>query len=477
MRYHKNECRRRLTGPSNRILSVSGLALGILAGGCATVDPGPDYDRAGQLIERSTGVSEAHNPQEPGPAIDELEGRLADGLALQEAVEIALLNNRQLQAAFLDIGIARADLVQSGLLSNPSLGVTVLFPFGGGQTDIQAYIAQSIVDLWQMPVRKRAAGHELEARILHVARLAGELVTETKRAYYRAVATRDLLTLAQENEGLLLQSYETIRIHREAGVASALDELLQLREAQQGQLTVREARLAAANARRELARLLSLEADVDGLELTNPLPQPRSVEFDADELIVLARNERLDLHALSQSVLAGDAQVELQHARVFPDVSLGFGAERDADSIGPTASITLPIFDQNQAQIAKAEYARLQSVRSYEDLYLSIAQDIRIAVDRASTRWGDVGLYRNELLPQSETNLEFTQTAYGAGTTGILTLIESQRALIDARREYVVAWADAASSLSDLERAVGLPLDRIEAVGEGQPGPSNPNRQ
>ncbi|MHC4774612.1 MAG: TolC family protein, partial [Planctomycetota bacterium] len=122
----------------------------------------------------------------------------------------------------------------------------------------------------------------------------------------------------------------------------------------------------------------------------------------------------------------------------------------------------LPLFDQNQAQIAKAEYAQLQSVRSYEDLYLGIAQDIRIAVDRATTRWGDVELYRDALLPQSETNLELTQSAYGAGTTGVLELIESQRALVEARRGHVVVWADAASSLSDLERAVGLPLDRIE---------------
>ncbi|MHC4218129.1 MAG: TolC family protein [Planctomycetota bacterium] len=477
MRYLKNEHRHPLNGPSRWMPPVSALALASLVGGCATVDPGPDYDRAGELIERSTGIRDVHNPQEPGPTVDELEGHLADGLALGEAVEIALLNNRQLQAAFLEIGIARADLVQSGLLANPSLGIAVLFPLGSGQTDLQAYLAQSIVELWQMPVKKRVAGHELEAKILHVARLAGELTAETKRAYYHAVATRELLTLAEENEGYLLQSYETLRVFREAGVASALDELLQLREAQQGRLSVREARLATANARRELARLLSLEADVDDLELTDPLPEPLSPAFDADVLIALARSERLDLHALSQSVLSGEANVEFQHARVFPDVSLGVGGEREQNAVGPTVNLTLPIFDQNQAQIAKAEYAQLQSVRSYEDLYLSIAQDIRIAVDRAITRWGDFGLYRDELLPQSETNLELTETAYTAGTAGILTLLESQRALIDARREYVVAWGDAARSLSDLERAVGLPLDRIEAVGEGRPGPSKPQTQ
>ena len=69
------------------------------------------------------------------------------------------------------------------------------------------------------------------------------------------------------------------------------------------------------------------------------------------------------------------------------------------------------------------------------------------------------------LLPQSEANLDYTEAAYGTGTAGVIELIASQRALLEAHRGYVVAWADAASSLSDLERAVGLPLDRIESHG------------
>ena len=172
------------------LVSVAAFAIVILASGCATVDPRPDYDRAGHLIEVSTGVADAHHPLEPGLANEELESRLADGLALQESVETALLNNRRLQAAFLDIGIARADVVQSGLLSNPSLGITILIPFTSGATDIQAYLAQSIVDLWEMPIMKRAAGHELESQILRVARMAGTLVAETRLAYYDTVAAR-----------------------------------------------------------------------------------------------------------------------------------------------------------------------------------------------------------------------------------------------------------------------------------------------
>ncbi len=70
-------------------------------------------------------------------------------------------------------------------------------------------------------------------------------------------------------------------------------------------------------------------------------------------------------------------------------------------------------------------------------------------------------------MPQAQKNLDFTNAAYKAGTTNVLTLLESQRALLDTRGGYVLAWSDASTSLSDLERAVGLPLEAATAVASG----------
>jgi len=143
--------------------------------------------------------------------------------------------------------------------------------------------------------------------------------------------------------------------------------------------------------------------------------------------------------------------------------------------IGPNLAVTLPIFDQNQAQIAKATYAQVQAVKSYEDLYLGIAQDIRMAVDQSKTLWGNVTFYRVELLPQADRNLEFTQAAYQAGTVGVLALLESQRSMLKTRLGYVQVWATAATSLSDLERAVGLPLTDVEAAATHEEGEQSNN--
>jgi len=499
-------------------LAASLILLALLAG-CATVKPQPDYARTHQLIEESTGYPRAYDPEQDELKAEEIEAHLADGLTLQEAVQFALLNNRQLQGAFYDIGIHRADWVQVGLLSNPSLGIGIMFPEGGGRSNLQANIAQNIVDLWQMPVKKRVAERELESRILHVARLAGELAAETKRAYYHGVASQELLRISEEYVALLTKSYEAIRTQREAGTASPLDENLQRAQVLEAELALRDARLAAGNAKHALARLLSLDRDVDALVLSDAIPETASLNFDAGTLIAAAREKRLDLRGLAESVRAGDAEVELEYLGIFPEVTLGLGAERmegraqpgrnivadtaraslrnggltvpDIESRGernlakseeidfmwgPSLSLELPIFDQNQARIAKARYARIQAVKSYEDLYLSIAQDIRVAVDRASTLWGNAAFYRDELLPQAEKNQDFTDAAYQAGTVDILTLLASQRSLLDAHRGYVQVWSEAAISLADLERAVGLPLDAIQtesARGETDSETSN----
>ncbi len=119
------------------------LAILMLGVGCATVDPKPDHSRTRSLIEQSTGATESYDPVEDGLTAHELSAWRSDGLTLEEAARIALLNNRKLHAAFFDIGMTRADRVQSGLLSNPSLGIGVMVPEGGGRSNIQGSLART----------------------------------------------------------------------------------------------------------------------------------------------------------------------------------------------------------------------------------------------------------------------------------------------------------------------------------------------
>ena len=466
--------------------------------GCGRVRPQEDFARTRELISATTGLTEIYDPAAPLMTEDERDALLEDGLTLAEALRVTLLNNRRLHAEFMSIGVAKADWVQAGLLSNPTLALSVQFPEGGGRSNLQASIAQNIVDLWQIPKRKQLARADLNETVLRIAHLATTLAADTRAAYVRAAAAQASLALARENLEATGKSHAAVQAQREAGTASPLDENLARGPLLSAQIELRNARLALVNAKRSLASLMSLGVVLDDVELADPLPD-RPVDVpDPQTLIDRARKNRLDLRALQRAIESRQARLGLERRSVIPEISLGpaferlerralpgrtVGAdaaraslanlaptapdiqsatERDAarreeiDTIfGAALGMTLPVFDQNRAQITKARYLYRQQCKLYEALYLQVAQEVLMAADRALNALANTNDYRNELVPQARKNLEFATASYEAGHTSILTLLEAQRALLEARKQQIAAQREAAVALSDLDQATG----------------------
>ncbi len=432
---------------------------------CTQVNPGPDFMRARELIARSTGFADVYDPDEPPLSRAELDEIIGDGLSLDEAIRLTLVNNRPLQAAFMDIAVANADWVQSGLLTNPSVDMLLRFPADGGRSMVEATLVQNLLDLWRIPIRKQISQHRLDETVLRIARLAGELVAQTKAAYYEAAAADELHQVAQENLDVLRQSFDAVRSLREAGAATDFDENLARGQLLTAQLAVRTARLEAANAKRRLARLLSSDQEVGDLALIDPLPDIVAEPTEPEGLIDLARASRLDLRAYSAAIDAVRERLRLEKRNAWGEIAIGPSIERPADQgdplVGAGFSLELPIFDQNQAQVAKAAYLYRQVMKSYEAVYMAVAQDIRIAADRANTAISSMAFYQGELLPQAERNLSFAKDSYSAGQSSILALFEAQRSLLQARKGYITVRLESATALADLEQTVGSPLGSI----------------
>src|SRR5882757_6975542 len=93
---------------------------------------------------------------------------LATTLSRESAVQIALLNNRSLQATFEDVGVAQADLVQAGLLKNPVFDIDFKFIQGGGKPHVEAAVSEDFLTILQMPLRKKIAETNLRITTLRV---------------------------------------------------------------------------------------------------------------------------------------------------------------------------------------------------------------------------------------------------------------------------------------------------------------------
>ena len=482
------------------MFSVS-LGVGLLAG-CAAVEPQEDYARVKQHVTEATGQERLYRPEDDALVLERVEGLTEDGITAAEAVEICLLNNPALQAAFMDVGMARADAVQAGLFSNPFVGFSVMPPDGGGLANIQASIAQNIAELWQIPLRKRAAERSLDAAIVSLAGMASQLAADAKGAYYAAVGTDERLRIARENLDIANNLLELTVARQQAGAANELEVNLSRSVAVDSQISVERERLSAANARRKLAALLGLVGDANALVLNDALPGDYPDTQSAQALVSLAKSSRLDLQAAQQAVASAEAQLAYETRRVFPVVQMGAQLERSERSrqggrdvladtarasiangrltapsiqprserrlqggqdliLGPTLGVELPIFDQNQAQIAKARYALQQADKTLDALDRTVTQEVRNAVDRAMTAWRLMRMYRDNSIPLAQGNLDLSREAYRAGRASFLSVLEAQRFFLETRRGYVQASQTAATMIPELERTIGLPFDRL----------------
>jgi len=474
--------------------------------GCLKVDPNSDYEHVQQLARRSTGVAEMYAPTEDDLAIAERVKTILDsGLTVDGAVQVSLLNNPDFQAAWLSVGMAKADLIQSQLLSNPTLALSMRFQSGGGKPDIDAGLAQNIMNILQLPIRKRLAQHQLEQAVLTLARKANELSVETRERYYRAVSARQALSIAEENTATAKQLLDLAQVRHDAGAVSEIEVNLSRQPVLESELALMSARLQKEEADRDLARVLGLRSSELHLDLKEDLPTPPDIELQPRQLLDIARNYRLDLHAAEEAVVIAETAVRQQKWMIFPEIDVGVETERSAQQAqggrnvladtarasiangglaapeiqprserarirridrnniitGPTLGMPLPIFDQNQAQIAKAIFAYQQAVKNLDALNLALIHDVSSAIEQAQTASRIANFYRDQSIPLSARNLELSRESYRAGRSSLLEVLEVQRFLLDTRSKYVDASQSAAVRIAELERTIGLPIHEI----------------
>jgi outer membrane protein, heavy metal efflux system len=438
-------------------------SLGLLVA-CGAVDPRPEQDEARREILRTTGASEVYAPGSEPAA---LEAVLADGLTLDEATRLALVENRRLQAGFARLGVSKAELVQAGLLRNPTLSLGFLFPSGGGSPQWTLDLAQSVVELWQLPRREAVARAELARDVLTLSRFAGELVAAVRTSYFEAVAARERTAVAREGAALARSALEAVLGRVAGGVASEADSALARTEAARAEHAALQAELAAAGSKRALAALLSLSEDLAPVTLTDPLPEPSGPVRERESLVALARTSRLDLRASERSVEAARARLGLEQSRRWPEVELSLSAERpelgnEPDlMVGPGASVELPVFDSNLARASAAEFELDARTKEHEALLAEVAQDVRAAADRAAAAAQAALQVERELLPHAERSHELAQGAQALGSATVLAVLESQRAVLAARESMVEGRLEAALARIQLELVLGLPLGDV----------------
>lgn len=448
--------------------SVVALALAG-AVGCSRITPRPGFDAVTELVSaRSPGRVMAWNQGTPEDeaAAQRVQQLLAEPLTLDAAIQVALLNNRTLQAVYEQLGIAQADVVQAGLLQNPILAADVRFPtaeaaaIGAGLGLMQEFIA-----LLKIPLKTRVAEAAFAEAQLTVSAAVIDLVMAVKRAFYRLQGAEQLLELRRTVVEATQLSADVATRQHEAGNITALDLATERVLHEQARADLAHAEMAVADAREELTALMGLWGDATAWHADSRLPGLPPDEHAPAGLETLAVTQRLDLAAARQRIqgilLARDLT---RWFRLVPGLGVGVDAEREVDdgvwSLGPSIELPIPIFDQGQAALATDSARLRKQEHEHAALAVAIRSQVRGALTRMQHAHALAEHYWTVLLPLRQQVLRQTQLEYNAMVAGVFQLLVAKRDEIDAGRGYIEALRDYWLARTDLESAVGgeLPL-------------------
>lgn len=388
-----------------------------------------------------------------------IQGMICQELSIDMAVQVALLNNPRIQEAFEDIGIAQADLIEAGLLSNPVFEGFIRYPDRKGlKINTEISVMQNFLDIFLIPLKTRIATAELQQAISETSNKIIDLSFEVEETYYELVAAhkkRDLIKMfieiaEIENQISLAQ--------RKVGNINKLEQ--QLRTAQYLEKTVElvEAEKEIIQLREKLNKLMGLTGCDLCWSVEQELPYIPVCEPSLECLELIAFNERLDIQASRWEIERFRRSFPTAEWWAFTQLQAGVSSERDTDGArvtGPQFSAALPIFNFGQA--AKRRF--LAQFRQAQDrlaaLEIEAYAEVRQARDILLVFRNQVIFYAGKILPNQQQILTSTEELYNVMGTGVFELLDNKRNQMQAYLNYYMALKDYWTARVELNKAVG----------------------
>jgi outer membrane protein TolC len=428
--------------------------------GCANFSPDGGMSVAAgiaaQELEKDTVA--IRTPEDATSARTRVADLLRRPLTADAAVQIALLNNRGLQAAYNELGIAEAAMVQASLPPNPSFSFSRIS--GSLESELEATVASNILALATLPARAEIAADRFRAAQLGAAEETLRVAAETRRNYYRAVAAQELVGfLTQANAA----AETAAKLAGKLGETGAMNKLDQARDQvfyAEVAAELAAARQQAASEREQLVRSLGLWGGDLGFKLPNTVPalpqHPRTlptVEQDAISRRVDLQIARIELEALAKSYGLTNATRFvnlLQLSGIYKDTRESVGTENvQFRDFGPGATIEIPIFDLGEVRVRQAEQTYMLALNRLAEKAVNVRSEARDAYRTYRSTYDIASHYQREILPLRKIISDETLLRYNGMLIDVFTLLAEARqrilstvAAIEAKRDFWVAKTD-----------------------------------
>ena len=425
--------------------------------GCAAFSPDSGMTAVSELTSRTINkdVAFVRTAEGAGAVDDRVRKLLSRTLSVDAAVQIALLNNKGLQAAYNELPLAETDLVEQSLPPNPVFSVSRIS--GNGASEIERQVVGDILALATLPFRSDIARDRFRQAQLRAALATLRLAADVRRAYVRSVAANEMAVLLTDAKST---AESTAQLAAKLGETGSINKLDQAREQvfyAETTADLATARQTATSAREKLARLMGLWDDGLDFRLPSEMPSlPRrpqnlpSIEADAVAHRIDLQIARLELTALAKSLNLTEA------TRFVTLLDLAGISRRTQDPEGAPfrergfdVQFQIPIFDGGEVRVRQAAETYNLAFNRLTERAVNVRSEARDAYRAYRSTYDIANHYQREILPLRKIITEEMQLRFSSMQVDIFALLTearqrlaSLRGAIDAKQSFFLAQSD-----------------------------------
>lgn len=383
---------------------------------------------------------------------------LEDGVTADEAVAVALWNNSAFNATLSQLGMARGDLVQSGLLRNPQF--QIFLPGGTKQLEWALFLP---VDAFLL----RETRLDMSER--EVCRMAEQLVQngldvvrDTRVAHADLAFAVDRAALANEAVDVRRRIADLTRKQLNAGDISELEATTARIDFLRAQADAAGLSHAVQQAEARLKQLMSIGTWQQPLLPVSEEPLSNASRHELQALIDEATTYRPDLRAASFAVQAARKRAEVSRWQW-----LRFDVVADANSggagntnFGSGFRFDVPVFDRNQGAIMSADWSVNQAVQNYNAVRDQIVMEVQTAYSQSQQATNNLSILRADVMTTLQEAVELAEKAYTDGGAPYFLVLQTISQYLDSRTQELQLVADLRRAHANLDRSVGRSLKR-----------------
>ena len=443
-----------------RLLAM--LVSAAVLGGCASFSPDGGFAAVEKTAKDRLGkdVQWARSEADQDSIAKRVSDLLAKPLTVDDAVQVALLNNRGLQATFQELGVSEAELVQAGRLPNPG------FSFGrssrGDEREIDRGLHFNIARLIAMPFIGQMEARRFEQTKGMVAMSVLSLAADTRKAYYNALAAEEAVRYMRQVKQTADAAAELARRMEQVGNFNKLQRARQQVFYADASLNLARAEQAQRATRERLTRLLGAWGAQTQFTLPERLPDLPKDVLDLPDIERVAMAQRLDVQGAKLAAEQTARNLGLTRTTRFINV-LELGLLRNSSNEAPTQrgweiGFELPLFDWGGARVARAEAVYMQTLHRAAETAVNARSEVREAYTGYRSAYDIARHQRDEVVPLNQRIAEENVLRYNGMLIGVFELLADARTQIASVNGSIQALHDFWIAQADLDMAlIGKP--------------------